>query len=292
MKMKRALLPAFYRAIYLAGERRKDGGITILSYHSLDDLGTPLSVSPGLFRSQMAALTEMGCRTFTMSQVASHLAERRPFPPRSMAITFDDGFANLATEGMPVLQEYGLAATVYIITGMVGRRTHWTDRGASLPSLPILTWGQIESLQAGGVEVGAHSVTHGFLTQYADAALKTELEASRETLESALGSEVRAFAYPQGDYNRRVTAAVRAAGYTTAVTVDQGRAGPESDPLLLPRLLVSGNTTPDVMRAFAVPTIGPAYGLINFAYRRILGRKKWPRREPGEVQSTETVPKG
>lgn len=290
MLIKQQARTALYRGIYLAGSRMQDGGITILSYHSLDDLGTPLSVSPRLFERHMAAIAREGCPTFTMSQVATHLSERRPFPPRSVAVTFDDGFANLATSGGPILQRYGISATVYIITGMVGCATRWTDRGAPLPSLSILSWEQIEGLASSGVEVGAHTVTHGFLTQYSPAALQFELGSARHTLQHHLGLTVHSFAYPQGDYSRRVVQAVRAAGYSTAVTVDQGRASLVSDPFMLPRLLVSGNTSPDVMKAFSVAGVGLAYKAINLVYRRLLGHKRWPRRMPGEVDSTGSVP--
>jgi peptidoglycan/xylan/chitin deacetylase (PgdA/CDA1 family) len=290
MSLRRSLVLALYRAIYFAGRPLPGGGITILSYHSLDDFGTPLSVSPKLFEAQMSALSELGCRTLTMSQVAEHLSSRRPFPPRAVAITFDDGFANFAQVGVPVLRRYGFEFTVYVITGMLGRTTRWTDRGRPLPSLPILDWEQVEQLHAQGVEVGAHTATHGFLTQYSPSALDLELVAPRKLLEERLGTPVRSFAYPQGDYDERVVRAVREAGYTTATTVDQGRAGPSSDPLRLPRLLVSNNTTPQIMKAFAVPTIGPAYLAINLVLKGLMGRKRWPRRMPGEVQSTETLP--
>lgn len=290
MSLRRSLMPALYKGIYFAGKPLRGGGITILSYHSLDDFGTPLSVSPRLFEAQMQALSELGCRTFTMSQVAERLFARRPFPARAVAITFDDGFANFAQEGIPVLQRYGFASTIYVITGMIGRRTQWTDGRRSLPSLPILNWEQIEHLHAQGVEIGAHSVTHGFLTQYSPSALERELVVPREVLEERLGALVPSFAYPQGDYDDRVVQAVRDAGYTNATTVDQGRATRTSDLLRLPRLLVSNNTRPEIMKAFVMPTIGPAYRVINLVYRGLLGRKRWPRRMPGEVQSTDTLP--
>jgi peptidoglycan/xylan/chitin deacetylase (PgdA/CDA1 family) len=168
--------------------------------------------------------------------------------------------------------------------------TRWTDGPRALPSLPILTWEQIEHLQRAGVEIGAHTATHGFLTQYSPSALAHELTAPRKLLEERLGTPVCSFAYPQGDYDARVVRAVRAAGYATATTVDQGRAGLGSDPLRLPRLLVSNNTTPEIMKAFVVPTIGPAYVAINLVVRGLLRRKRWPRRKPGDVQSTDTAP--
>ncbi len=230
-----------------------------------------------------------GCVSFTMSEVAEYIAGGKKFPPRAVAITFDDGFANLYTHALPVLQRYGLKATVYVITGMVGKTTKWTDGAKSLPSLPILDWAQIAALRATGVEIGTHSVTHGFMTQYSDARLQEELEAPNNELEARFGQPVGAFAYPQGDYDERVVEAVKRAGYRTATTVDQGRAHLNGDLLRLPRILVSDNTTPAMMRAFVVPTIGPTYTLLNFVIKRVLGHKNWPRRKPGDVQSSGTL---
>src|SRR5437016_5022729 len=101
--MKRALMAAFSRAVYTVGKRYRDGGITILSYHSIEDYRTGISVPPRLFEEQMATLAAEGCPTLTMSQVAEHLAVRRSFPPRAVAITFDDGFASVLTLGAPLL---------------------------------------------------------------------------------------------------------------------------------------------------------------------------------------------
>ena len=280
----------FYGAARLAGGIMRDGAITILSYHSVDDYGTPLSVSPRLFARQMEALAQEGCVSLTMREVGATLAKRQPFPRRAVAITFDDGFENLLSEALPILGIHSLKATVYVITGMAGRRTAWTDRGTPLPPLRLLNWEQLERFKQAGLEIGAHSITHGFLTQYGDAQLRDELRLPKEEIERRLGETTGAFAYPQGDYDPRVVRAVCDAGYTTATTVDQGRAGPHSDPLRLPRLLVSNNISPEIMRAFVSPGIGPAYKLANFALQRIIGKRNWPRRKPGEVQSTESVP--
>ncbi len=238
----------------------------------------------------MAALAAEGCTALTMAEVAAHLAAGRPFPPRAVAITFDDGFANLATAGAPVLARHGFPATVYMIAGMIGRTTQWSDHGRPLPAESLLTWPGIRALAAQGIEIGAHTVTHGFLSTYAPAALTHELADGRTMLETGLGRPVTAFAYPQGDYTPAVVRATRAAGYTTAVTMDQGRAGRTDDPWRLPRLYVGRNTSPATMRAFVVPTIGPTYRLLNLIIRRLPGRGRWPCPAPGTIQSTETVP--
>ncbi|MDQ6694346.1 MAG: polysaccharide deacetylase family protein [Chloroflexota bacterium] len=294
MSAKRKLASALFKGLYFAGKKFHDGGISILSYHSLDDYGTPLSVSPRLFAAHMKVLDAERYTTLTMSQVAEHLADGLAFPPRSVAVTFDDGFANLASVGASIMARYGVSATVYVIAGMAGKVTAWTDTGGiSLPHLPLLTWKQIEALQAGGgpahIEIGAHSMTHGFLTDYPRQQLEYELVVGKAEIERRLGVPASAFAYPQGDYNARVVAATRGAGYTTAVTVDQGRATPRSEAFMLPRLLVSNNTTPERLRAVLTPASGSAYVAINILFKRVLGRPQWPRRAPGEVDSTRTM---
>jgi peptidoglycan/xylan/chitin deacetylase (PgdA/CDA1 family) len=288
-RINRRLRTGAYRAIYALGRFVGDGGITILSYHSLDRHGTPLSVPPRLFAAHMEALAREGCPTFTMSEVTDHLALQLPFPPRAVALTFDDAFANVAEVAVPILRRHGFSATVYVITGMVGKTTRWSDRGEPLPPLPIMSWKQIGLLSSSGIEIGSHSITHGFLTTCTPDDLRHEMVESKATLQGRLGVPVTHFAYPQGDYDERVQEAAREAGYASAVTVDQGRASPEGDPFALPRLLVSKNTSPGVMRAFTVSAVGPAYRLANLLMRRLRGQPNWPRRAPGEVDSTGTT---
>lgn len=236
----------------------------------------------------MAALSEEGCISFTMAQVYNHMASAAPFPPRAVAITFDDGFANVATVAAPVMQRYGLTATIYVINGMIGRTTQWTAYGSALPSLPLATWKQIEYMHVAGFEIGAHTTTHGFLTRYSPSELEAELCEPKSLLEKHLGSPIGSFAYPQGDYNQQVVGAVRAAGYNTATTIDQGRASLVTDPFRLPRFHVGRNTTPAILKAYTVPTIGPTYRLVNIVIRRLMGRKTWPRPDWRQIQSTQT----
>jgi peptidoglycan/xylan/chitin deacetylase (PgdA/CDA1 family) len=283
---KRLLQGGFARGVYIAGRNRQDAGLSILGYHSIDEYGTPLSVSPRRFEEQMTALAQNGAAALSMAQVAEHLASGRPFPPRAVAVTFDDGFASVVTVAAPILSGLGLTATVYVITGMIGCATDWTFGGRKLPSLPLLTWPQLASLNGAGIEIGAHGVSHRDLTLCPRVETAEELQIARTSLESRLGVAVHSLAYPHGAYDPGIVQAARDAGYTTAVTVDQGRARPDADPLRLPRFHVGPDTSPAVIRSFLSPTIAPAYRLINLMMRRGLRRSSWPRLKPGVAQST------
>jgi hypothetical protein len=68
-------------------------------------------------------------------------------------------------------------------------------------------------------------------------------------LSSRYGVPVNWFSYPSGDYNPSVIAAVRAAGYLGATTVNPGWASPGEDRFVLPRLVVMSGTTPSQLLA-------------------------------------------
>jgi hypothetical protein len=75
---------------------------------------------------------------------------------------------------------------------------------------------------------------------------------------------VRDFCYPAGRFDARVEAATRAAGYRAATTTQPGIAGPVTDRYALPRIRVSGATSPRMLlaevRGAGLPAPGAAAG--------------------------------
>jgi peptidoglycan/xylan/chitin deacetylase (PgdA/CDA1 family) len=68
------------------------------------------------FRLQMA-FVRRAYRVVTLDELTDAVAGGRPLPPRAVAITFDDGYADNWTLAHPVLERLGLPATVYVATG-------------------------------------------------------------------------------------------------------------------------------------------------------------------------------
>lgn len=104
-----------------------------------------------------------------------------------------------------------------------------------------LTWEQIREMEATGlISFGAHTVHHPILAYLTNPAeLAYEVEQSRFLLEEKLGHSIRSFAYPVGKFRHigeQGVAAVKAAGYTWAVTTLEEHATSQSNPLLLGRL--------------------------------------------------------
>ena len=88
-----------------------------------------------------------------------------------------------------------------------------------------MTWDELRSVSAGGVEVGSHTMTHAHLPSLSDLELERELNDSRRRFEDELGRPCRFLAYPYGEENPRVQEAARAAGYDAAFALP-GPSGP------------------------------------------------------------------
>ena len=83
------------------------------------------------------------------------------------------------------------------------------------------TWQQLRELIVNGIEVGAHTQCHPRLTNLDDEGLAAETLDCKNVIEHELDYQVVSFCYPNGepeDHDNRVEAAVKSAGYMTAVT--------------------------------------------------------------------------
>jgi peptidoglycan/xylan/chitin deacetylase (PgdA/CDA1 family) len=110
---------------------------------------------------------------------------------------------------------------------------------AKLPSDLMMTSDQVRQLANGGMDVGAHTMTHPILRTLDDTQARKEIMGSRERLENLLQKPVRAFAYPNGkpgdDYGLRDRDMVAALGFEFAVSTQPGAAWRDSDVFQLPR---------------------------------------------------------
>jgi peptidoglycan/xylan/chitin deacetylase (PgdA/CDA1 family) len=120
---------------------------------------------------------------------------------------------------------------------------------SSVPPSPQLEGDELLQLEAGGVVVGNHSLTHPCLPRCDEATIDDEVNESHRVLTEMLGHPPRSFAYPNGDVDDRVAAAVRRAGYPVAFLFDHRLSDlPPADPLRTSRLRVSSDEGLDRFR--------------------------------------------
>jgi peptidoglycan/xylan/chitin deacetylase (PgdA/CDA1 family) len=96
---------------------------------------------------------------------------------------------------------------------------------------------EIRKLQASPlIAIGSHGMSHARLPFVDDATIDAELTGSRARISSWLGHSPSTLAYPNGDYDDRVTRAAKAAGYEVAFTTEPGYFSAACDPLRVRRI--------------------------------------------------------
>jgi peptidoglycan/xylan/chitin deacetylase (PgdA/CDA1 family) len=107
------------RAVKLTGVAARAAvrrGGAVLMYHQIVD--TPVSVwdtavSPSHFRQHMEALLDSRRPVLPFGGFVAAL-RAGALPPRAIAVTFDDGYADNAVLALPVLEDLGLPATFFV----------------------------------------------------------------------------------------------------------------------------------------------------------------------------------
>ena len=218
--------------------------VPILVYHVINTQPAQSSALPALyvpadeFSSQMQALKTNGWHAVTLDQLEAYWTRGAPLGPgKPIVITFDNGYASQYTNALPVLRGLGWMGVENLqVSGLP-------------PSEGGLTDAQIRGLLAAGWELDTQGLTHADLITLGPAQLTDQVVTARQMLHGRYGVPVNWFGYPSGDYDATVVAAVRAAGYVGATTVNPGWAGPTQDRFRLPRLVVMGGTSPSELLA-------------------------------------------
>jgi peptidoglycan/xylan/chitin deacetylase (PgdA/CDA1 family) len=210
-------------------------GFPILTYHSIDESGSVISTAPGVFRRQMRFLRENDYRVVSLSRFVEDLSENDILPEKTVVLTFDDGFQNFYAEAFPVLDEYGFAATVFLVTDYCGKYNDWAGNPPELPRSRMLSWREIKELSAKGIEFGAHTKTHPDLTKTANGKIKIEIAESKAAIENALGEPAETFAYPYGKFDDSVKE-IAGKYFKAACSTNLGKVRAGSDLFSLERL--------------------------------------------------------
>lgn len=222
------------------GSALPSGSPSVWMYHSVSDSTAPdpylLRVHPDRLERQLRLLRRAGIRGVSLSEALR--AAGNGEPGRRVALTFDDGYADFRENAMPLLARYGMTATVYVVTGRLGRTNDWDG---DAPQVPLMTADDVRAAAAAGHEVGSHGSTHLRLTEASPAQLEEEIAGSRAVLEDVLQRSVTGFCFPYGSHDDASAAAAEAAGYRYAcVTNSYGRRGP----FRLPRYYVGQQDGP------------------------------------------------
>ena len=240
MLKRKTLIPAFVIIIGLLISftitLRNNYLVPILMYHYIvpdAPKSDRLTISPRQLERQMRFLRNNHYNIVALEAIADLIRDKKKIPPKTVAITFDDGKKDNFTEAFPILKKYNIPATMFIIVDQVGR-----------PQGDKMNWQEIKTMQDSGlITIGSHTLTHPLLTEVTDdGELRRQIFDSKKKLEAELGRKVNTFCYPSGRFNSRIRHLVIEAGYKLAVATNPGHRVADGDLFVLKRLRISSNT--------------------------------------------------
>ena len=145
-----------------------------------------------------------------------------------VAFTFDDGNLSDLETGAPVLNEAGMTAQFFVLTGRIGM-------------LGSLGETEIRTLQEMGHAIGSHGWDHVDWTGLDAAGRTREIDQAKARLSEICGRQIEAASIPFGRYNAGVLKALRQASFATAYSSDGGAV--RGRPFPVPRISLTGNMT-------------------------------------------------
>jgi len=183
----------------------------ILMYHSLDKnkVENYAAVAPDIFNKQMEIIQRSGLRVVSLSQYCRLLTAGTKLPKDLVVITFDDGYKD-NLEAIKILKKFDYPATFFIIVDEIGRQEFLSRRDIA------------EALKNTKLEIGSHTLSHAYLPETNNEAVKKEIFESKIKLQKLFSCDISAIAYPIGGFNEQVLAEVEQTGYLCGCATNRG----------------------------------------------------------------------
>ncbi len=213
----------------------------ILTYHGISKLPQFNCVTKDLFYNQITWLKK-NYLVVPLSELVENLSSQGIKKAHMASLTFDDGYVNFHEHAVPILEEYGCHATVFVPSGKVGYYNDWDEGMSGFKKLPIMSYQQLSELPENVVEIGSHGISHIALGKLASHEVQREILESRSEIEQKIGRRVRFFSYPFGSYpfgyradsNQNIKLLLSA--YAGACTIWWGRFNEQKDIYTLRRI--------------------------------------------------------
>ncbi len=199
--------------------------VPVLMYHRVGHSEKAnMNVSLAAFERQMEFLKIHGYHVIPLEELFRLFKSKQPVPPKTVVITFDDGFDDNFENAFPVLRRLNLPATVFMITDNIGQ-PGWLDEE------------DLKILDSSEVAIGSHTKSHMHLPDHTAEDIEHDIVGSKKRLESILGHPVTLFSYPGGGFTEEAKKIVEDAGFSGAVTTNWGTA--KADPYSVRRIKIT-----------------------------------------------------
>jgi len=229
-------ITTFLFPFYYLKSSRNNKKFHILTYHRICNLPREknipyYNVYPKNFQKQMEYLVAHKFNVITLEELIYMKENSIPLPPKSIIITFDDGFRDNYMYAFPILKKFNLSADFFIVSGYIGSKDPFPWLKLDSQALnhykknksdwrPISKTELIEMADF-GQKINSHSKTHDLISSLDEIQIKNEIKESKNEIESLLSKPISCYSYPYGtqvEITEKIKFLVKKAGYKVAVT--------------------------------------------------------------------------
>ncbi len=170
--------------------------LPVLCYHDIHkgDGEKDLSISSSALCLQMQYLNDNGYNTISVKQLLGYWDNGKALPAKPVLLTFDDGYKSMATLLYPLLQQYNIKATVFILPHFIYDANNGFVNNLSLD--------QIKNTSPQWLEWGIHSYDHKNFKKLQPAEVKEDLIKCIGWFNTNNIPFVKAFAFPFGSFQK------------------------------------------------------------------------------------------
>lgn len=188
MNTKRALLVL----AFVSSAKADTGCVGLMYHHVANDTPASTTISVDLFRQHIAYLAENQHTVIDLNTLESHLRNRTEFPSKCVFLTFDDGYADVHHNALPLLKQHGFPSTIFLPTQNIGEQSiHYMNHTQVIQAETEMN-----------VTFAGHSHTHTRFIELDRDGIENELKLSTEKLSTLSSQPHSALAYPYGEYSQ------------------------------------------------------------------------------------------
>lgn len=227
-----AIKPGLFWCLNRWGRLFDAGSPVMLTYHEVEDAR--------LFGKQLRWLLQAGRTVVPLRDVCQWITHGTPLPDHAVVLTFDDGYRSQFDRAAPLLKNFGMTATFFVLGDRRDGHCYWEGEGMTLPERKLMDRSQLRTLLGSGLEIGCHALSHRHLTRLNFPDREREIREGKSRLEDDLGQAISFFSYPYGALDAQVVDQVRSAGFAGAVSTIRGAVRRDENPFVMRRMTVIG----------------------------------------------------
>jgi peptidoglycan/xylan/chitin deacetylase (PgdA/CDA1 family) len=187
-----------------------------------------LTVRTADFRAQMQYLKDKAYNVISMQDLLNFFEQGTKPQPKSVLLTFDDGYGDLYTDAYLILKEFGYPATVFIPTGLMNNTGY-------------LYWDKIAEMAGSRILFANHTWSHKNVKTKEDV-LKMEISTADVQLNEKGLNIPKVFAYPYGLEGSLAISFLQGLDYKLAFTTRHGGTLCKKQMLDLPRIRIGNGS--------------------------------------------------